>query len=260
MKWFKHDCDSTADAKIRKLILKYGAVGYAIYFHCLELIGANVNDNNVTFVLEHDAEIIADNLKIQSEEDEHGNIMNTPPMVVQQVLDYIIHLQLFEINYDGKISCIKMLKRLDSSMTSNPRFRKLLQDAKLNHDGVMTLSNYSHDDVMQEVEIEIEEEIEEKNKKREDGEKRKTQRFVKPTVGELAAYAQELNYRGFEAQRFFDFYESKGWMVGKTPMKSWKAAVRNWQAGKDRYKSPTPPRFDTRATESTPYKKIGGSV
>ena len=28
-------------------------------------------------------------------------------------------------------------------------------------------------------------------------------------------------------QEFIDFYESKGWMVGKTPMKDWKAACRN---------------------------------
>lgn len=30
-----------------------------------------------------------------------------------------------------------------------------------------------------------------------------------------------------DPQEFIDFYESKGWMVGKTPMKDWKAACRN---------------------------------
>ena len=30
-----------------------------------------------------------------------------------------------------------------------------------------------------------------------------------------------------DPQGFIDFYESKGWMVGKTPMKDWKAACRN---------------------------------
>lgn len=253
MKWFKHDCDSTADAKIRKLILKYGPVGYAIYFHCLELIGGNVNDSNVTFELEHDAEIIADNLKIPSRGD------NDPSQVVHEVLAFMIDLKLFELNDDGKISCIKMLKRLDSSMTSNPRFRKLLQEAKESHDSVMIKSTINHDDVMQEVEEEIEIE-EKKNKRRESSEKGKKQRFAKPTVGEIADYAKKLNYREFEAQRFFDFYESKGWLVGKTPMKSWEAAVRNWQAGKDKYsKNNQGTRIDTRAVDSTKYKKIGGT-
>ena len=52
-------------------------------------------------------------------------------------------------------------------------------------------------------------------------------RFVKPDVEEIAVYCRELNFP-VDAQQFWDFYESKGWMVGKTPMKDWKACVRNW--------------------------------
>ena len=55
--------------------------------------------------------------------------------------------------------------------------------------------------------------------------------FVPPTVAELAAYAKEIGFRGFNAQAFLDKYEMVGWVVGKsrTPMASWKAAVRTWQ-------------------------------
>lgn len=60
-------------------------------------------------------------------------------------------------------------------------------------------------------------------------------RFAKPTVEEVAAYAAEKGYAGFDAQRFVDFYESKGWMVGKNHMKDWRAAVRNW-VGRDERK------------------------
>lgn len=52
-------------------------------------------------------------------------------------------------------------------------------------------------------------------------------RFTKPTVAEVAAYFSELN-KPVEAQEFCDFYESKGWKVGNSPMKDWKASVRNW--------------------------------
>ncbi len=53
-------------------------------------------------------------------------------------------------------------------------------------------------------------------------------RFAKPTVDEVRAYCVERN-NGIDAQAFVDHYESKGWLIGKTPMKDWKAAVRTWE-------------------------------
>jgi len=38
-----------------------------------------------------------------------------------------------------------------------------------------------------------------------------------------------LRDNGINAEQFYDFYQSKGWMVGKTKMKDWKAAIRNWE-------------------------------
>ena len=62
----------------------------------------------------------------------------------------------------------------------------------------------------------------------------KRTRFVKPSVEEIEAYCRERG-SSVDAQRFFDFYESKGWRIGKNPMKDWKAAVRNWErSDKDR--------------------------
>jgi predicted phage replisome organizer len=66
------------------------------------------------------------------------------------------------------------------------------------------------------------------DKNREEEPKRK--RFTAPTVEEVSAYALEKGYEGFSAERFVDYYASKGWVVGKSPMKDWKAAVRNWAA------------------------------
>ena len=59
-----------------------------------------------------------------------------------------------------------------------------------------------------------------------EGEKRS--RFVPPTVEEVAAYCGERNNR-IDPQTFVDFYASKGWVVGKSKMKDWKAAVRTWE-------------------------------
>ena len=53
-------------------------------------------------------------------------------------------------------------------------------------------------------------------------------RFVKPKVEEIESYCKERN-NSVDAQQFFDYYESKGWKVGKSPMKDWKSAVRTWE-------------------------------
>ena len=53
-------------------------------------------------------------------------------------------------------------------------------------------------------------------------------RFKKPTLEEVAAYCRERK-NNVNPQRFIDFYTSKGWKVGKEPMKDWKACIRTWE-------------------------------
>ena len=61
------------------------------------------------------------------------------------------------------------------------------------------------------------------------------ERFKKPTLEEVNAYCLERQ-NGIDASSFIDFYESKGWVVGKSPMKDWKAAVRNWEKRSTKFK------------------------
>lgn len=56
----------------------------------------------------------------------------------------------------------------------------------------------------------------------------KAKRFVKPTVEDISDYCQE-RASNVDAVKFFDYYSSNGWRVGKNPMKDWKAAVRTWE-------------------------------
>ena len=56
----------------------------------------------------------------------------------------------------------------------------------------------------------------------------KTKRFEKPAMEEIGDYCgQRKNTVG--ALEFYDFYESKNWMIGKNKMKDWRAAVRTWE-------------------------------
>ena len=54
----------------------------------------------------------------------------------------------------------------------------------------------------------------------------RAKRFTPPTLAEVQSYVAE-RHSPVDPQGFIDFYASKGWMVGKTPMKDWKAACRN---------------------------------
>ena len=58
-------------------------------------------------------------------------------------------------------------------------------------------------------------------------------RFIKPTPDEVTNYARKIGFI-LDGNQFCDFYESKGWMVGKSPMKVWQAAVSTWQAKEPR--------------------------
>jgi DNA replication protein DnaD len=67
------------------------------------------------------------------------------------------------------------------------------------------------------------------------GDKPERATFIPPSLQEVEAYCREKKYN-IDAERFVNFYESKGWMVGKTKMRKWKAAVANW--AKDSKKKP----------------------
>ena len=55
----------------------------------------------------------------------------------------------------------------------------------------------------------------------------KDKRFSPPSITELQIYMAEKTLN-IDAEYFIDFYQSKGWMIGKSKMKDWKAAARNW--------------------------------
>ena len=57
---------------------------------------------------------------------------------------------------------------------------------------------------------------------------KKRKNFIVPTIIEIEDYCR-LRGNQINAEQFYDFYQSKGWMVGKTKMKDWKAAIRNWE-------------------------------
>ena len=69
-------------------------------------------------------------------------------------------------------------------------------------------------------------------------------RFVKPKLEDIRDFCLEKNIN-IDVDRFFNYYESKGWKVGVTPMKDWKAAVRNWAKNDTIYQRPGTTRISS---------------
>lgn len=85
--------------------------------------------------------------------------------------------------------------------------------------------------------------------------KMSNRRFTPPTLEEVQAYIREQGY-AVDANRFIDFYSSKGWMVGKNKMKDWKAAVRGW-ASRDR---PSGSKFNNFQSSGTDWDDLAYQV
>lgn len=147
MKWFKHDSNANADSKLQNVLLDYGLEGYGLYWYCIELIAGKVDADNITFSLEHDARIIARNTGSTAQK-------------VEEMMRYFIKVGLFE-NSDGVITCMKLAKRLDQSMTSNKEMRAIISGLKDKDGGVVAKTEASEienhdaikqisDDIMQE--------------------------------------------------------------------------------------------------------------
>jgi hypothetical protein len=61
--------------------------------------------------------------------------------------------------------------------------------------------------------------------------------MTKPTPQEVTEYALSIGFK-LDGEAFCDFYEAKGWMIGKSPMKVWRAAVRTWKRNTAEKKTP----------------------
>lgn len=54
--------------------------------------------------------------------------------------------------------------------------------------------------------------------------------FIAPTAKEVQSYLDDRSITTFTASMFIDFYTARGWLIGKTKMKDWQAAVRTWES------------------------------
>ena len=225
MKWFKHFTTAHNDNALRKVRMRYGADGYAVYWYCVELIAGDLDSERANFELSHDAEVIGYDLKIDQ-------------LRVEEIMSYMVNLELFE-SAGSTITCMKIAKFLDKKSTRNPEIHAIIDKFTALSETVADKRGHVPDSPKQ---------IRDKrgqspdsprlsrlDKTRSDKKKERGARFAPPTLSEVKDYIQERSY-SVHAESFFHFYEAKGWMVGKNKMKSWQAAVAKWAS--DERKNP----------------------
>ncbi len=78
--------------------------------------------------------------------------------------------------------------------------------------------------------------------KKEKSSAKKERSFVSPELDEIQEYFTSQEYPSIEAEKFFNYFESNGWLVGgKTKMKDWQAAARNWILNTGKFNTPPKP-------------------
>lgn len=121
MKWFKHQTSMRHDPRIKRVVRKYGADGYALYNYILESIAGNLNPKDPLPNLEETSEDIAYDLKLDT-------------LRVQEIVGYCLEQGLFsQDEVTGHILCLKMYKFLDDATRKSSSVVNMLNSfAKIN--------------------------------------------------------------------------------------------------------------------------------
>ena len=224
--WIKLKKDFFDDPKILKIRSVAGGDTYTCIY--LKLLLKSLDDDGVIFFDGIEPTIEAEiALKIREQE-----------INVKAAMAIFESLGLLQKGEDDDVRLPEAVSLSGGECDSAKRvreFRAKQKEAKALHCNSAVTSGNKNVTLEKEIEKEIELEKEEANAsthvRTRESEKPdpEPKRFKKPTLKELETYKQEANLNLVDCSAFYDFYESKGWAVGKAPMKDWRASMRNWQ-------------------------------
>ena len=160
-------------------------------------------------------------------------ITNTNVDVVRSAMKLFVELKMIDVLDDATIYMTEVNKLIGSESWSAERVRRYRDKQKLLQCNAGVTSCNEEIEKEKDIDKDIDKEVNKPQK-----------RFTKPTLEEVQAYCLERN-NGVDAQKWFDYYSSNGWKVGKNPMKDWKAAVRTWERSGDNGRA--------KRTDFTPY-------
>lgn len=173
--------------------------------------------------------------QIPYNEDMLATITNTNVDIVRMAIKIFTQLNMMEIMDDGTYYMSEVQKMIGSATQDEHTRESTRLRVQAFRERQKALPNrYSNvtcnGELDKDIEIDIDKEIDIDNKKRKEISKdiSKREKFVPPTLEEVEAYCSERG-NNIDPEYFIAFYESKGWMVGKTKMKNWKSAIITWE-------------------------------
>ncbi|MFW5955162.1 MAG: Lin1244/Lin1753 domain-containing protein [Rhodothermales bacterium] len=125
MQWFKHMTDMVDDPRIRRLIRKHGALGYAVYNLVIERIGKRLSTESPLPDLEETSEDMAD-------------LLNSDTAKIEEVMLTAIAAGLFDQDeITGGLLCAKMYKFLEKSQTRSKEIRAMIEGFRAGNRSVL---------------------------------------------------------------------------------------------------------------------------
>ena len=201
--YFSHDTKARSDSKLVSLAMRQGMEGLGVYWCIVEMLYENDGK-----IMRTECERIAYELRT------HSDCINS----------VIYEHELFQWDdlYFWSNSVLNRLK------TITEKSDKARQSATKRWENANAMRTQCDGNAIKEKEskvnkINIGDELptEEPQPKR--------SKFTPPTALEVNAYMQEQGMEDL-SEKFVNFYEAKGWQIGKNKMKDWKAAVRTWKS------------------------------
>ena len=214
--WLKLPKDFFEDRAIKKLRSIAGGDTYTIIY--LKMLLRTLEDGG-KFVYEGIEDSIVEEIALDIDEKEED---------VSVAVNYLIKKGLM-ICTDNEAELTRMHEMIGSETDKAKLMRKKREQSNIVTQNGNNVTHLLPDvtNCYTEKEKEIDKELDIKETTTKVVVKKKRQKFEKPTKQQVDDYCRELKVT-FDSEKFIDYYESKGWYVGKSPMKDWKATVRNW--------------------------------
>ena len=225
--YFSHDVNARKDPKCQALISEYGLAGYGLYFSLVEIMheqGGKIKKFPKLYDgLSYELRINKDILMKQVEAMLHDfNLLIEDDEYIwsNRVL---LNLDEQQKKYIAKVEAGR-LGGISSGISRNKEKSAKQNEAPLPENEAPLEQNEAKRTKLNKIKLnktKINISIPEKSAET-------TKRFTPPELLAVEEYCK-MRKNSVNAQKWYDYYESKGWLIGKSPMKDWKAAVRTWE-------------------------------
>ena len=224
--YFQHDYNARNDPKLQDVLIELGVEGIGIYWCIIEQLYEQGGTlplrycKSIAFALHVDCNVVERLVH------DYGLFQNDgEKMWSESVLNRLNRRT--EVSEKRKLAALARWRQgiENQSQTQAPAsYRQVKDNASDMQMQCKTDANAEHKG----------KEIKEKEIIKEREKEKTARRFIPPTVEEVKARIVEMGYT-FDAEAFIAFYQSNGWMVGKSKMKDWRAAMVTWQKREPRF-------------------------